>query len=208
MKYRVCVDCETGGLKESESDLLTMYMGVVDENGKFFDELDLLLKPDDRLPIAHADALEVTGINIQEHITNPNTITYSQAKEKIVQVLKKYREKGKYSNLTFFGFNCPFDLKFIYKYIISQEEFEKLVHYKNTDVMYDIDMLKRKGWLPPTVGNLSSCVEHFGLPKGKAHNAKEDILMTLELDKKITELMDAKKAGGQVLDIIQLLESE
>jgi oligoribonuclease (3'-5' exoribonuclease) len=209
MDYLIATDAETGGLDPDEVDLLTIYMAVVDENYKIVEELDLLLKPDgDRLSIAHADALRVTGIDLQAHLTNPNTITYTEAANKITEMLKKYRTKGKYSNLKFCGFNCDFDRSFIYKYLINKKDFEKLVHYKNVDVMEAVDFLKRMSWLPPSVGNLGSCVDHFGLSKGKAHNAREDILMTLEVDKKIKELMDSKKSGGQTLDLISLLESE
>lgn len=209
MNYLIATDAETGGLDPDEVDLLTVYMAVVDENYKIVEELDLVLKPDgDRLPIAHADALKITGIDLQAHISNSSTITYSEAALKITEMLKKYRTKGKYSNLKFSGFNCYFDRSFIHKYLINKKDFEKLVHYKNVDVMEGIDFLKRVGWLPPSVGNLGSCVDHFGLPKGKAHNAREDILMTLEVDKKVKELMDSKKSGGQTLDLVSLLESE
>jgi oligoribonuclease (3'-5' exoribonuclease) len=208
MKYLIGIDCETGGL-ETESDLLTIYLSVIDENYNIVDELDMLLKPDNgRLPIAHADALHITGINLQEHLENHNTIEYSVASKKIIDMLKKYREKGKYSNLQVFGFNVRFDLEFIYKYLLKKADFEKLVHYKVTDVMNDIDFLKRHGWLPPTIGKLESCIDHFGLQKGKAHTAKDDVLMTIEVDKKIQEIMAAKKEGGQTMDLISLLEAE
>lgn len=210
MQYLIACDLETGGLEPDDSDALTAYFAIVDENYKILEELDLLLKPDDnRLPIAHADALRVTGINLQEHLDNPNTITYSEAAKKISETLKKYREKGKYSNLNFFGFNCDFDRGFIHKYLINKKDFEKLVHYKNTDVMEAVDFLKRAKWLPPSVGNLGSCIDFFDLSKGKAHNAREDVLMTIEVYKKILALMDSKKnAGSQNIDLISLLEEE
>lgn len=209
MKYRIACDLETGGLDPNEVDALSIFMGIVDENDTILEELDLLLKPDgNRLPIAHAAALKVTGIDLQKHLEDPRTITYSEANEKIVELLKRYREKGRYSNLLFAGFNCDFDLKFIWKYIVDFKVWDKLVHYKNVDTMEAVDFLKRMGWLPPSVGNLGSCVEYFQLPKGKAHNAREDILMTLSVDKKIKELMNSKKNGGQEIDLITLLESE
>jgi oligoribonuclease (3'-5' exoribonuclease) len=209
MKYLIACDTETGGLDQNECDLLTCYMAVVDENDNIVDELDLKLKPDNgRLPVAHAEALKTNGINIQNHLANPDTITYSAGAEKITQMLKKYREKGRYSNLLFSGFNCAFDRKFVHKHLIDQKEFEKLVHYKDVDVMQAIDFLKRVGWLPPSIGNLGSCIEYFQLPKGHAHTAKDDIIMTLAVDKKIKELMNSKKNGGQVLDLVALLEAE
>lgn len=208
MDYLIATDCETGGLDPNESDLLTIYMAVVDQDNKIVEELDLLLKPDDRLPIAHEDALKVTGIDLKAHLANPSTITYSEAKEKIMTMLKKYRKGGRYSNIRLFGFNVRFDRDFINKHLIPKSEFEKLVHYKVIDTMDGVDFLKRHKWLPPQVGNLSSCVDHFGLAKGKAHTAKDDVLMTLEIEKKIKEIMDSKKEGGQSFDLISLLEAE
>jgi hypothetical protein len=71
-----------------------------------------------------------------------------------------------------------------------------------------VDVLKRHGWLPPTVGKLDSVVEHFNIPKLEAHIAKNDILMTIQAFLKIREFMDSKKNGVSTVDIISLLETE
>ena len=43
-KLHVALDTETGGLDPKTSDLLTIYIGIADENFKVIDELDLKLK--------------------------------------------------------------------------------------------------------------------------------------------------------------------
>lgn len=208
-QYRIATDAETGALKPKEGDLLTLYIAVVDENDKILEDLDLFLKPDGgRLPIAHADALKKNGINIQEHLANPKTITYSEAKKLIIVMLKKYREPGRYRNMKIFGFNVRFDREFIKEYLLSEEEYDHYLHYKVSDVADGVDFLKEEGWLPPTVGTLVSCVDHFGVPMGKAHTAKDDVIMTIEVRKKIADLMASKKNGGLGVDLIALLEAE
>jgi oligoribonuclease (3'-5' exoribonuclease) len=211
-QYRIATDAETGSLKPKEGDLLTIYVAVVDENDKILEDLDLLLKPDNgRLPIADADALKKNGINLQEHLANPNTITYGDAKKLIVTMLKKYREPGKYRNQKLYGFNVRFDRDFIKEYLLNDEEYDNLLHYKVVDVADGVDFLKRCGWMPPSIGTLVSCVEHFQVPLGKAHTAKDDVLMTIEVDKRIMALMESKKnnsGGNQGLDLVSLLEAE
>src|SRR5277367_5286674 len=95
--YFFCMDSETGGLDPKKSDILTLYIAVTDEDLKIIDGLDLKLKPNDRLPICDARALEVNKIDLQAHLANPETITYSEAKVKITAFAKKYlKKRGRY----------------------------------------------------------------------------------------------------------------
>lgn len=209
MKYFVLHDKETGGLDPKKCDTLTAYYGIVDENFKVVEEIYLKLKPDgDRMPIADAGALRVNGIDLKIHLSDPETITYSEAKLKIHALLAKYREKGRWSNLRVLGYNVDFDLGFEYEHLLSKEEWEKYVHYVTADPKRYVDFLKDCGWFPKDLGTLVSVVEFFGIPKRAAHNAKEDCLMTLEVYKKLIEMMVAKKDGGASQDLIALLEAE
>lgn len=209
MKYFVLHDKETGGLDPKKSDVLTSYYAIVDENYKIVEELDLKLKPDsDRLPMADAGALKVNKIDLKAHMENPETITYSEAKIKIRDLLAKYREKGRWSNLRTLGYNVDFDLGFEYEHLLTKEEWEKYVHYVTADPKRYVDFLKDCGWFPKDLGSLVSVVEFFGIPNRNAHNAKEDCLMTLEVYKKLIEMMVAKKDGGASQDLISLLEAE
>lgn len=210
-KLYVPLDTETGGLNSQTSDLLTIYISVADENFQILDELDLKLKPDnDRLPITEAHAMEVNGIDLQKHLADPNTITYSQAKERIVAMLKKHLKKnGRYSNLIPMGHNIPFDLGYIYQYLLSREEWEKICHYRNVDTNPIVWLLKDSQWWPSDLGNLGSVVDFLNVPKRAAHNAKEDTLMMIDVYKKILEIMKSKKeSSGAQQDLISLLEAE
>ena len=202
-------DTETGGFDPTKADLLTFYMGFFDEEFRLLDEIDLKLKPDGRLPIAEAGALAVNKIDIQAHLANPETITYSEAKIKIVALIKKHlKKKGRFSNIRPLGYNVPFDLRWSQHHLISQSEWESLFHYKHVDVMQNVDFLKEADWFPSDLGSLGTVVDYLQIPKRNAHSAKDDTLMTIDVYKKILDIMKSKKEGGAAQDLISLLESE
>jgi DNA polymerase III epsilon subunit-like protein len=208
--YYLAFDSETGGLEVS-ADMLTLYMAIVDENFKVLEELDLKLKPDGgRLPVAEAGVLKVNGIDLHKHLADPETITYSEAKEKIVVLLKKYlKKRGRYSNLTPLGQNVDFDIKFLQHHILQPEEYNKYIHYGKMDTKMISDFFKACGYFPPDVGNLSSIAKHLNVTLSNAHNARSDTLACVEVYKKMVELMASKKdGGGQSVDLIALLEQE
>lgn len=207
----VPLDSETGGLDPQTSDLLTLYVSVFDEQFRLIDEVDLKLKPDgDRLPVTEAGAMKVNGIDLAKHLADPETVTYSEAKTRVSTMLKKHLKKnGRYSNLVPLGHNLNFDLNYIFKHIMSKEEWEKICHYRTVDTNPIIWLLKDSGWFPKDIGNLGSVVDFLGVPKRAAHNAKEDTLMCVDVYKKLLEIMKSKKeSNGAQQDLISLLEAE
>lgn len=208
-KYLLAFDTETGGLDPKESDILTAYFAIVDEEFKVVEELDLKLKPDDRFPIATEGALRVNKIDIHRHLEDPSTITYSEGKEAILGLIKKYHKKrGRYSNIRPFGQNIQFDIDFIQQHLISKKEWDSLIHYSKVDTKTVTDFLKDCGWFPQDLGTLGSVVSFLGLPSRSAHNAKEDVLMTIDVYKKILDIMASKKENSIQQDLIALLEDE
>jgi hypothetical protein len=210
MNYYMGFDTETGGFLPKKADLLTAFFGMWDEDFKLHEGIYLKLKPNDgRFPIAEAGALNVNKIDLKKHMEDPETITYAEANKKIVALMKKYlKRNGRYSNIRPLGYNVPFDVKWVQEYLVNAEEWESIVHYKDVDVMRPVDFLKDAGWFPPTIGSLESVVEHLQLPKRGAHNSQEDTYMTIDVYKRLLEIMKAKKDGGQAQDLISLLEAE
>lgn len=208
--YFLAFDLETGDLDPSQGDILTGYFALLDEDFKILDELSLKLKPEGRLPVATGAALATNGIDIEKHLLDPETVTYGEGSKRLVAMVKKYlKKKGRYSNIIPMGYNIlTFDIPWAQYHILDKKSWDSLIHYKALDVMQHVDMLKTHGWLPPTVGNLGSMVEYFGVPKGEAHVARDDILMTVGVFLKLRELMDSKKNGGNSSDLISLLETE
>ena len=208
--YFAAFDSETGGLNEKEADLLTWYMAILDEDYKILDELYLKLKPDNnRLPVAEFGALRVNGINLQKHMEDPETLTYSQGRAALTAMVKKYHKKvGKYNNIRPLGYNVPFDENWTFEHLMPKKEWLNLFHYKRIDVMERVDFLKEVGWFPQDIGSLNTVVDYLQLPKRAAHNCREDTLMTVDVYKKLLEIMKAKKENGGVQDLISILEAE
>lgn len=205
----VFFDGETGSLSPSKGDLLTIYFGFFDKDFKLIDELSLKLKPDSRLPVADATALKINKIDIRAHLEDAETVIYSKGRELLLEKVKKhYKKSGRKSCLVPAGYNVRFDIKFLNHYLLKEEEFEEYFDYKILDVMDEVDVLKRHGWLPSEIGKLEKTAEYFGVAIGTAHNAKDDIFMTVGLYLKIREMMESKKNGNQSVDLISLLESE
>lgn len=209
-QYKLAFDTETGGLNPKTSDLLTAYFAILDENYKIVEELDMKLKPDNgRLPIAEAGALKVNGINIQAHLSSPETITYSEATEKLTALVKKYLKKtGRYSNIVPFGQNIQFDIDYVQEYLLDKTTWDSMIHYGKVDTKIVVDFLKDCGWFPKDIGNLGSVVDYLQIPKRTAHTAKDDTLMAVDVYRKILDLMNSKKDGGTAQDLISLLEAE
>jgi len=207
------MDTETGGRDPKKTDLLTVYMGVMDENFQLVDEIELKVKPDGgRLPNVEQEALNVNKIDIAKHLADPETITYSEAKVKIVTMLKKHLKKnGRYSNLVPMGHNVTFDFGYLQEYILPKEEWEKILHYRYVDTMPIVNFFKDCGWFPRELGNLGSVVDYLGVPRRNAHSAKDDTLMCVDSYKAMLAIMASKKEGAgnsQQQDLIALLEAE
>jgi hypothetical protein len=203
-------DLETGDLEPCDGDLLTGYFSMLDEDFKIIDELSLQLKPEGRLPVANPRALATNGIDLQKHIEDPNTVVYAEGRKKLLAMIDRHlKKKGRYSNIIPMGYNIlTFDIPWAHYHLLDKATWNSKIHYKALDVMQHVDMLKQYGWLPPSVGNLASAVEFFGVAKGQAHVARDDILMTVGVLRGIQNLMDSKKNGGSSQDLISLLEQE
>ncbi len=208
----IAMDTETGGLDPKITDLLTAYIAVMDAEFKILDELDLKVKPDGgRLPVCDQEALNVNKIDVAKHLADPETITYSEAKVKIVTMLKKHLKKtGRYSNLVPMGHNVNFDVGYLQHYILPKDEWDKILHYRQVDTMPIVNFFKDCGWFPRELSNLGSVVDYLGVPRRNAHSAKDDTLMCVDSYKAMLAIMSSKKEnqGSAQQDLIALLEAE
>lgn len=206
----VALDVESGSLIPSKGDLLTVYVGMFNEDFKLLEELDLKLKPNDgRLPVAEAGALKVNGIDLKSHIEDPSTITYNEARGKLLSMFGRHlKRNGRYSNLVPMAYNYDFDYRWLQYHVLTEEDWNSVLHYGKIDPKMCVDFLKSCSWLPPELGSLVSAADYFKVPKRNAHNAREDVFMMIDVYKAILDLMKSKKDGGQSQDLISLLESE
>lgn len=202
-------DCETGGLNSNIHPLLTVFFGVYDENFKLIDELYLQLKPENTTNIVvEESAMKVTGINLEEHLLDPQTLTYKEGLTKLLQLLERNKIKGKRKHYIPAGHNLQFDLDFIFKQLIPQDKWEKYCHYSFLDTFRLVTFLKDAGILPSDLGNLGSLVEYFGLTMRDAHHAKEDIKMTVEVFQSLQGLLRSIKGstGNNSSSLLKIVE--
>lgn len=205
--YRLWGDTETGGLNPCKHAVLTLYFQITNEDFSFVDEIDLLIKPD----VISADqftkeALKVTGINLGEHLKNPNTLTYTQARIKILDFLNKYKIPKARTSYRLHGQNVSFDVNMLkFSGILPEEDYSKLIHHSVRDTLYFSQMLQEFGYLAEDQPlNLGALCEFFGVPPAAYHNAKADVQSTILLYRAMVECFkkDKNKALSGISDSI------
>ena len=186
-------DLETGGLNSKEHSILTGYFAIYDRDFNLVSDLELFLKPNNGHIVAEESALQVTGIDILTHLQNPKTVTYEVGASMLKAFLEGSKIKGKKRSYRPAGHNIDFDLRFIFDQLMPEEEWKKHIHHNTLDTLRVLTFLQDIDFLPSELGKLESLVEYFGLEKGKAHDAKEDIKMTVEVYKKMQGLFLGNK---------------
>lgn len=207
--YYLFMDTETGGTNPKIHSLLTAYFAICDKDLNIVDDLELQLKPDDIAKLnVTKEAMEVNKIDIDEHLKDPNTITYEEGKKALKDFLIKHKIKGKRKSYMPAGHNVAFDKEMIWNQLISQEEFETDVHYRTIDTSSICSFLKDVDILPEEVGNLMSLVDHFGVPKQDAHNAKRDVRMNIEVYRRMKIMMKNRKKEmiGNTNSLLEIVE--
>jgi len=202
-------DLETGGLDRNRHSILTAYFVIYNSNWEKLDELELFLKPDDGKIVADSEALEVTGIDLKTHLEDPRTVTYTEGKNILLEKLTKYKIKGKRNHYRPCGQNIGFDEGFMTTQLMTEEEWRKLVHYRAIDTLQILTFLQDIGYLPLDLGNLGSQVEYFNIPKGKAHDAKGDVKMTVDVYRAYCKLLMDRKdnvAGLSSNNLLSIVE--
>jgi oligoribonuclease (3'-5' exoribonuclease) len=202
-------DTETGGTIAKVHSLLTAYFAICDKNLNVIDELYLQLKPEDVTKLnLSPEAMAVNKIDINEHLKDPNTVTYQEGRVKLKNFLLKNKIKGKRKSFMPCGHNVSFDKEFIWEQLMPQDEFEEEVHYRTIDTSSICTFLKDVEILPVDVGSLGSLVEHFGIPPREAHTAKGDVLMNIEVYKAMKNMMKTRKKDtiGGTDSLLKILE--
>ncbi len=209
-RFYLFFDCETGGLDCDKHSLLTAYFGVYDSNFILIDELDLQLKPEDVSTIVvQPKAMEITGINLEDHLKDPQTVTYAEGARQLLELFERNKIPKKRKHFTPCGQHLDFDIPFVKKQLIDPAIWGKYVHHNTLDTLRILSFLKDIGFLPKELGSLGSLVDYFGIPMGQAHNAKEDIRMTVDVYKAMRNLLLSQKkqiSGVQNNSLLEIIE--
>lgn len=177
MKY-IAIDTETGGIS-NDTSLLTVYALILNDQLIPQDELYLYLKPKHKIYHVEVEALIVNGINLIEH--DKIAITKSDGGQLFRDFLIRNNPNGTDKFIPI-GQNIFFDLDKIYTHLLDKKEAEKYISYRLIDTGCNTQFLKTMGLIPDEVsGGLQSMVKHYGITQLPAHDAKNDVLMTIEV---------------------------
>jgi oligoribonuclease (3'-5' exoribonuclease) len=208
---RVWMDCETFGMNPNKNPLATVYMALYTADDDFIADIDLKVKPDNMegLEIDHKTT-EIHGIVWAEHIENPETITYSEAKKKIQDFLEGHKLPKVKKSFKPCGQNVAFDINYLKNTVFSYEEWDKLFHHRFLDTLIVLNYLQDLDLVPPDLGSLTSLVEFFDLKTGDFHDARADIKMTVQVYRKQRDLiLGLKKANilaSSNVDLLKVVE--
>jgi len=204
-------DLETGGLDRYSHTITEAYFGLFDSNGSLVDETHLYLKNDNGEIVGEKEAFDFTGINPEEQLANPNTLTYTQGREKLLEMLSKHKTKGKRTHYRFLGQNIiAFDIPFMQAQgLLTEEHIKKAgIGHNAIDTTAIVTFLKDIEMLPSDVGSISSLIEYFNLSKGIAHRAKDDVLMQKNIYFKLRDIMKKKSVENLSVnnDLLKIIE--
>jgi len=193
-------------MNPKEHPILTGYFTVLDENLVPFDHLEIKVTPEAPYLDVQDGALKVNGIDMETHLLSAQSL--KETKEQLKAFLEKHYSKKKGDRLRPLGQNILFDLGFLFEQLISKEEWERYCHYVIYDTKIYSDLLKEAGILPPEVSDLSSLAKFYHVPEFAAHDAKNDVLATVEVYRNMLDSL-RKLAQGKSMpepDLIRLLE--
>lgn len=185
----IAVDVETGGLGLGVS-LLTAYIAVLDQNFEFVEELELAMKPDDKVYHVTAEALAINKIDLIKHDKDEKTVSFGKAGELFRALIAKHSNNGK-NKLIPLGHNVAFDMEQLYHNVLNKKESQNYVSYRLLDTGSTGRFLIVAGKIPETVtGSLGSYVKHLNVKEREAHTARGDVEMTIDVMKAMLNLVN------------------
>lgn len=207
-------DLETGGFDKYNHTITEAYFAIWDKEWNLLDELHLYLKNDNGEIHGTKEAFEITGIDPESQLLDPNTLTYTEGRAKLLEMLAKHKIPKKRTHFRYLGQNITyFDIPFMEAQgFLTEEQAKKAgINHNSLDTTSIVTWLKDMEMLPSNVGSVGSLIEYFGLPKGTAHRAKDDVIMQKEIYIKLCNLMkDVGKANlltqDQNNDLLKIVE--
>lgn len=202
-KY-IAYDTETGGTDPRYNPILTGYFVVLSADLVKLDELSLKVMPETPFDLVEDEALKVTGIDINKHVEDPETISRVEAGKRLKEFVLKNKPKGR-AKLVRMGYNIGFDDKMIAAQLVP--DWEDILHYRTNDAFNIVNFLKDVEWLPSDLGSLTSMVNYFNISLKTAHDAKNDVWMSIAVYEKLRDLMEKSKQNDKLsLDVLEIIE--
>jgi len=205
-------DLETGGFDKDRHTITEAYFCIWDKNWNQLDELHLYMTNDLGEVKGEEQAFKATGIDPEWLKNNPDTVTYTEGRERLQAMLKTHKIPKKRSHYRFLGQNIVyFDIPFMDRQGFFTEEHCKKagINHNSLDTTLMVTWLKDMGMLPSDVGSIGSLIDYFNLPKGTAHQAKDDVLMQKEIYIKLCDIIKQaakNNLGNQQNDLLKIVE--
>lgn len=178
MRY-LFLDTETLGLDPMKHSLIEVGMILTNENLKVLDVFHTKIKHE--MYYLNPAAITVNGIDFKQH--EREAVPLSEVRVLFCDFLCHIDEEA-----IPVGWNIAFDLGFIYHNLMSKEELEHYVSYRTLDLCSVARFLKECGKLE-VAGSLAHTAGKLGIDNSKAHTALGDVEMTIEVMRKLKELI-------------------
>lgn len=200
-------DLETGGVNPEKNPILTGYFLLLDDSFDPISDFHLKIRPESPFDLVEPEALAANKINLESHLSSPETLSREEGAKKLKTFIESHKEKPS-QKIKILGYNINFDINMITSQLMSREEWEKLTHYTNIDVLQVVNFLKICGIFPDRIGKLGTVIEHLNLPMLKAHEAEADVKMTVMAFKKIRSMVKEKMQSSTmgIEDILRIIE--
>lgn len=207
-------DLETGGLDMANHTINEAYFAIWDKDWNLLEDLHLYLKNDEGKINGTEQAFAITNINPVEHLNNPNTLTYSEGRKLLTEMLTRHKIPRKKKHYRLLGQNIiAFDIPFMkIQGFLTEENMKKCgINHNSLDTTAIVTWLKELDILPSNVGSISSLIDYFELPKGTAHRAKDDVHMQKEIYIRLCDIIkrisQANLIGqNQDSDLLKIVE--
>jgi len=180
-------DTETGGLDASSVTLFSFFGLILNDQLQIEADINLNIKPNDGIYHVDAEALKVNGINIVTH--HASAISEKEASKKFLDFVSNKHSIHNENKLIPAG-HCIGRLDIpMGERLIGFQNWNRLFNKRTIDTATIAQYLVMAGKLPTGIDcSLPSLCNHFGIQYAGAHNAKNDVFMTLEVLRKMKDI--------------------
>lgn len=167
----VVVDTETGGLKSNVHSLLSVGMWTLDTvKGIIYNPLYFLVKEPNI--VTTPEAMAVNGLKLED--IERDGFEPLKALKAIRNYCYELCVDELYDKPIPLGHNVGFDLGFLHRLVTLSNSKQLPFHYRTIDVPSVLTTMHLAGILPQNISSSQKALEHFGMERGRVHNALHD----------------------------------
>lgn len=182
MNKYIFIDVETGGTNPEEHSLFSIGL-IVLENEKILYKDEIFIKQNKYNYTNKALSINKMDFNAIKQYG----ISKNEAVNKIIRIKKKFFA---FDKAMLAGYNVQFDLKFLRKLFSDDgKNIEDYFSHRLLDVSSVIKYLKDLEFIPQNLESSDDVFNYFGIKIEKRHTALGDSIGTLELYKKLLEII-------------------